>query len=149
MDQSGSDTQKREAGVNAGKEAPAAFIERCTAEMCGNLAWLRTDLLQKGAAQHADRVNTLCEHFDSICARLDAPAEAMGNASASGTGSSIRAADDLRAALESAEQLVSELVDGREVFTEERDRQLTERFEAIETALEEGERKGPVPGGER
>lgn len=133
-------------------ETPAEFLERCSAEVSGWLAWLSTDLLRKGAADHAERVNQLSERFDAICTRLDALGRAMEGTPPRGSASGPREERDrvtpaLMSTLESTERLTAALVEGREPFTEEQDRQLTERLEAMETALEEGERAEPVPGG--
>jgi len=117
--------------------------------MSGWLAWLITDLQKKGAAENAERVDRLSERFDDICRRLDALGRALqdapaGNPPSGSEEATVRLANELRAGLESAQRLVSELTGEGEPFTEERDRQLVERFEALENAIREGERRFDV-----
>ena len=117
--------------------------------MSGWLAWLIMDLQKKGAAENAERVDRLSERFDDICRRLDALGRALqdapaGNPPSGSEEATVRLANDLREGLESARRLVSELTGEGEPFTEERDRQLVERFEALENAIREGERRFDV-----
>ncbi|MCF8061641.1 MAG: hypothetical protein K9M82_03915 [Deltaproteobacteria bacterium] len=145
MDQPGSSAQGGGNGMDSRRESFLGLVERRTAGMSGCLAWLNTDLQKKGAARKAERVEHLSERFDRICSRLDAVGRALQGAntgiSPSGSeGDAARLEGGLRAELAGAGRLISELTDGVEPFTEERERRLAERFEALESALDEGER---------
>ncbi len=147
MDRSGRDIRGGDGGAGPERETFAGFLDRHTAEMSGRLAWLIADLRKKGAAENAERVDRLSERFDDICRRLDALGAALQDAPAGKPASgweeeaAVRLANELRAGLESAQRLVSELTDEGEPFTGERDRQLTGRFVALENAIREGERR--------
>lgn len=145
MDQAEGETQGGNGRVDSTRESLAGYLDRRTAEMSGWLAWLVTDLQKKGAAQKAERVDRLSERFDGIARRLDALGGVLQGACAGSPGSgseeAVRLEDDLRAGLESAGRVVLELADGGEPFTDERDRELVERFEALEGTIREGERR--------
>ena len=146
MDQAGRDIRGGGGGADPEQESFAGFLDRHTAEMSGWLAWLITDLQKKGAAENAERVDRLSERFDDICRRLDALGRALqgapaGNPASGSEEATVRLASELRAGLESTQRLVSRLTDEGEPFTEERDRQLVERFVALENAIGEGERR--------
>ncbi len=148
MDQSDRETRCSEDGADPKQESLAGFLDRHTAGMSGWLAWLITDLQKKGAARQAERVDQLSERFDDLCRRLDALGRALeGACTRNPPGSEeapLRLADQLRAGLESAHRLVSELTDEGEVFSEERDRQLVARFDALENTIRDGERRFDV-----